>query len=137
MKLFAKVVEIGNKVTGMSPNGNHWTLWPVKFEDVNGENSMDLNVMREELPEHIKPGAEGWLMFNIKMAVSKSGNSYNAIRFNAFRAVEAANGTKPAQESHETDGAVRSTTEAEKVAQNENLGQNGGNGMQTGGQLPF
>lgn len=137
MKLFVKVVEIGNKVTGTSPNGNPWTLWPVTFEDVNGENSMDLNVMREELPEQIKPGAEGWLMFNIKMAVSKNGNRYNAIRFQAFRAVEPVAGTKTAQESHEAGGDGKLPTEAGKAAQSENLRQNGGNGMQTGGPLPF
>lgn len=102
--------------TGTRRDMTSWTAWPVVFEDAQGENSMMIEVFRDQLPEGVKPGAEGWLIYNMSVFMAQNGGLYNQVRFVKFEPVarqsgaqSPATGAETAPESPQTAQGVQTT----------------------------
>lgn len=141
MKIFAKIIEVGAAVQGQGLNGNVWTKWPVVAECQDGDSKLALDVFRDQLPEGIVPGAEGWLRFTVRVVNSRNGGKFNAFRFGSFTPVVAAKGANLQPAGISGDGGAVAAPRGEKAAQIENFKENEGQGTseeeKKGDGLPF
>ena len=134
MKLFAKIIEVGAAVQGQGLNGYVWTKWPIVVECQDGDSELALDVFRDELPEGIVPGAEGWLRFTVRVVNSRNGGKFNAFRFRSFTPLVAAKGANLQSTGISSAQWSTAAPQGEKVAQIENLE---GEEEKKGDGLPF